>query len=89
VLRRLCRDRGPRSPGRVRGMTWVIRYHSRSTVNGEPVGIVYALDIGHLAPGAWSYKKEPAEATQFDSRHEAESIIQQIGHWPEAEAVES
>jgi hypothetical protein len=67
---------------------YVIRYRYPGTANGSPVGIVYALDIAHLSGrGAWSYVKDPREATMFDSEEAAERVIDGK-HWPEARVEE-
>lgn len=66
---------------------FAIQYESRSTVNGEPVGTVYAVDISHLSPGAWSYTKDPERATLFKGSELAERVIAQ--HlWHAATVVE-
>lgn len=58
---------------------FAIQYHSASTVNGQPVGKVYAQDvadaISHYPRNtAWSYVTEPSKATLFDSIEAAEAL---------------
>jgi hypothetical protein len=53
---------------------YVIRYEYPGTVNGQPVGTVYALDISDLSPGSWSYSKKPESATLFDSYEQAQKV---------------
>lgn len=66
---------------------YAIRYESNSTVNGQPVGTVYAEDIGRISPGCWSYTKESTKATLFDSYDAAWAVRQRHG-WPSSEVVE-
>lgn len=63
---------------------FLIRYHSASTVNGEPVGIVYVQGV-EWSEKVYSYTKDPEEATQFSER-EAELLIGRA-RWPEARIV--
>lgn len=68
---------------------WVIRYRYPGTTNGQPVGLVYAVECTGPAftPGTWSYAKAPEDATRFDTREDAETVAR-TKHWPEATAVE-
>jgi hypothetical protein len=68
-------------------MKYAIRYDSRSTVNGEPVGQVYALDIDHISPGCWSHSKTAEKATQFNSWDDADRVVQRH-RWHGAQIVE-
>lgn len=65
---------------------WAIRYRYPGTVNGQPVGMVYAVSVTHLAPLAWSYTRDIDTATTFASRAEAEAVARGKW-WPEARAV--
>ena len=68
----------------------VIRYRYPGTVNDQPVGLVYAQDVSHICgKGAWSYTKDPQQATHFDSREAAE--CERDRHylmWREGEVLE-
>jgi hypothetical protein len=67
---------------------YVIRYRSASVTNGYPVGVVYALDVSDFAGrGAWSYVKDPREATIFPTEEAAERAMAG-NHWPEATVSE-
>ena len=55
-------------------MRYVIRYDSHSTVNGVRVGRVYVRSVGDVSPGAFSYTKDPAEASTFE-RDEAVGLL--------------
>jgi hypothetical protein len=63
----------------------VIRYESRSVTNGKPVGSVYVARVP-WGTGIYSYTKDPAEATRWDSVGIAEQIIRQHT-WQEARAI--
>lgn len=66
---------------------WAIRYdNSGSSVNGKSVGWVFALHCPNLGPGVWSYTKDAAKATTFDSEREAKALREH--KWPRAFAVE-
>jgi hypothetical protein len=69
-------------------MKYAIRYRYPGTENGTPVGVVFALDAGDIAPGVWSYAKDPREATLFDTAEDAERTLAQHHYWPEAQVVE-
>jgi len=73
-----------RSDGEV---SYVVRFRYPGTTSGAPVGLVYALDIGHLWPGTWSYVKDPAGATHFDTLEDAERVSRRRYPWHEATVV--
>lgn len=66
---------------------FVIEYEYPGTTNGRPVGKVYARslrnDIPDYPEDVWSYVKNPADATVFSTRAEAEREVQRR-HWPRA-----
>lgn len=66
---------------------YVIRYEYPGTVNGEPVGTIYARECGWVSPGSWSYRRDPHEATQFPTLEEALHVMRDKS-WPLAEVVE-
>lgn len=67
---------------------FVIRYRYPGTVNGRPVGYVYALNCSYLSPGVWSYAKDPEDASMWHTREEAEAELAGHRWWPEAAVVE-
>jgi hypothetical protein len=69
---------------------YAIRYRSRGTIRGNPVGFVYAENIEHLSgPGAWSSVRDPRDATLFDTREDAERAIASVRYgWDFASVVE-
>ena len=62
---------------------YVIRYRYPGTTNGVPVGDVYALDVGTLSPGSWSYTKDPLTATAFPNDEDARAEVARHS-WPDA-----
>ena len=66
---------------------FAISYHSNSTVNGEPVGRVFAQDIGRISPGCWSYSKDPREATLFSDWDSAFRESQKHRFWSYMQVV--
>jgi hypothetical protein len=76
---------------------FVIRYESRATENGQPVGTVFAQRVADSIPGypadidAWSHTKTAAEClTRFATAEAAWAEIGRRRHgiWPEATVVE-
>lgn len=66
-------------------MPYVIRYRYPGTVQGDPVGVVYAVKCS-WGRDVWSYEKHPAHAEWFPTEAEAEA--ERVKHsWPES-AVE-
>jgi hypothetical protein len=65
---------------------YAIQYRYPGTVNGEPVGYVFAQDIGRVAPGCWSYTAVPHDATLFSDWESADAVRQQK-RWPESSVV--
>lgn len=66
-------------------MSYAVEYDSLSTVNGKPVGTVFAQHCPHIGRDVWSYTKDSAEATHFPTREEAERVCSH--HWWNAARV--
>lgn len=62
---------------------WVIEYDYPGTVQDKPVGFVFALNINQISPGAWSYTKDPNEATAFTTEEDARAEATKHA-WPRA-----
>ena len=59
---------------------YAIEYESRSTINGKPLGRVFALDVNDISPGCWSYVHDPHEATLFSSEKAARAAVSRYWH---------